>query len=1188
MAKLYGNIADTALLTFEKSFSRAKGQPLDSTEVYYSLEEARTYAATANAYVGQKIVVVEDNIVTHYSIEDVAGNLKELGVKPLGDGKSIAVSEDGEISIVGMEGAQALEVPRMNIDGTAIEWVPITAIVQGDGNTTYEFKDIKNTGNEKIGVKVIEHAVNPETKEEILTEKEFIFDFVSNKTFNNFKSTHDAQISGLNKEAKENRTKIEALNSDNTINKEKIDSLGTNLTTLEKKVATAETDIDNLEKTLSTEAGYIDDLQGRMTTAETDIDKVEGRVGTVEGKVTTLETSMGQVTSGVGSLKTRMTTAEGEIDTLQSNMTTAKSYIEGLKTATAANKDEIGTDTTTNEDGETVAATGLYGKIATEKARAEAAEGELSTRITNLSDTVTKDYATITYVNTEISKITHFTTEIVESIGDITKEGVLYLIKDDSITGENKDVYKEYLFVGGQAVLIGDTTTDLSNYITNEALTRTLNAYYTSAQLDEKFAKYSTTSEVESKIKTAKTEAGTATDDKLKNYVKTETFDSTIANYSTTGQIDKKLEPYAKTSDVNKSISDAIDTAGDNADTKISTALKDYTTTANLEANYLTKTSASETYATKNDVSKGITDAKNEVKGDINKTLTDSYLTKTSIEATYATQTSLNDGVKGAKDYTDEKLKDYTKTEDVASTYVTQQTYEAFVEDINDGIPTDDTGARLISTEEIEKLAKLDLSDEGNLTISGSVNADNVTGLETKIDAVVTGASKLGIEKGAQVNKIESITVNNGSKLAIDKSKNVNIDLSEYYNKTAVDGLVSGINTSVTGLDTRLTEAEADITSLQTGVTNNTTAITGLSNEISGTSTTGKGNILSRLTILERITADCDAMAEQTNTNTSTIANHETRIGTAEGKITALETAINDAEDGLTKRIAAAEGNIATNTGNISALLEKDTQIETRLKSAEDKIALAETDIDTLQKDLDTAEGAIDALEGRMDTAEGEIDTLQKDLDTAEGAIDALEDRMDTAETDITGLQAQVTRWAGSYVDGNGKKDTEKSIRDIAAEEVADIVDGANERFDTLKEIADWIGSDITGAASMNSAIQENATAIGKLQARMTTAEGTISNHESILSKLDGDVNTEGSVLNLINANKTYVDTNFVQKTTVATDSILGLVMSSDAENKISVATDGTMEVNSLNVNKLTQTTGDTLILNGGSASEIN
>ena len=98
MAKLYGEIAAKALLTLDKSFARANGQPLDASEVYYSLAEAKAYAATTQAYIGQKIVVIENNIVTHYSVEDAAGNLKELGAKPIGDEKSIEVSS-GVIAI---------------------------------------------------------------------------------------------------------------------------------------------------------------------------------------------------------------------------------------------------------------------------------------------------------------------------------------------------------------------------------------------------------------------------------------------------------------------------------------------------------------------------------------------------------------------------------------------------------------------------------------------------------------------------------------------------------------------------------------------------------------------------------------------------------------------------------------------------------------------------------------------------------------------------------------------------------------------------------------------------------------------------------------------------------------------------------------------------------------------------------
>lgn len=116
MAKLYGEIAAKSLLTLDKSFARANGQPLDASEVYYSLAAARAYAETAQAYVGQKIVVVENGVVTHYGIEDTLGNLKELGAKPVGDLKSIEVSEAGTISLKGV-GSLAFERDILDDEG---------------------------------------------------------------------------------------------------------------------------------------------------------------------------------------------------------------------------------------------------------------------------------------------------------------------------------------------------------------------------------------------------------------------------------------------------------------------------------------------------------------------------------------------------------------------------------------------------------------------------------------------------------------------------------------------------------------------------------------------------------------------------------------------------------------------------------------------------------------------------------------------------------------------------------------------------------------------------------------------------------------------------------------------------------------------------------------------------------------
>lgn len=132
MAKLYGEIAAKSLLTLDKSFARANGQPLDASEVYYSLAAAEEYAAGAQAYIGQKIVVIEDGVVSHYSVEDTAGTLKELGSKPVADGTTVTIGEDGKITLANI--AESNKTGTYNavlVNGT-LTWVkPSETTVEG-------------------------------------------------------------------------------------------------------------------------------------------------------------------------------------------------------------------------------------------------------------------------------------------------------------------------------------------------------------------------------------------------------------------------------------------------------------------------------------------------------------------------------------------------------------------------------------------------------------------------------------------------------------------------------------------------------------------------------------------------------------------------------------------------------------------------------------------------------------------------------------------------------------------------------------------------------------------------------------------------------------------------------------------------------------------------------------------------
>ena len=132
MAKLYGEIAAKALLTLDKSFARANGQPLDASEVYYSLQAAKDYAATAQAYIGQKIVVIENGVVSHYSVEDTAGTLKELGSKPVADGTTVAIGADGKITLANIAEANKTGTYNAVLVNGALTWVkPSETTVEG-------------------------------------------------------------------------------------------------------------------------------------------------------------------------------------------------------------------------------------------------------------------------------------------------------------------------------------------------------------------------------------------------------------------------------------------------------------------------------------------------------------------------------------------------------------------------------------------------------------------------------------------------------------------------------------------------------------------------------------------------------------------------------------------------------------------------------------------------------------------------------------------------------------------------------------------------------------------------------------------------------------------------------------------------------------------------------------------------
>ena len=121
---------------------------------------------------------------------------------------------------------------------------------------------------------------------------------------------------------------------------------------------------------------------------------------------------------------------------------------------------------------------------------------------------------------------------------------------------------------------------------------------------------------------------------------------------------------------------------------------------------------------------------------------------------------------------------------------------------------------------------------------------------------------------------------------------------------------------------------------------------------------------------------------------------------------------------------------------------------------------------------------ALEAQAGKIQIMEGQIAALEA------GTYD---------DTEVRGLiadnKAAHEANAAAIAVLNGDAETAGSVANtatsVAAAKVAEIVAGADAKFDTLKEIADWILSDTTGAADM-------ANDIAALQAQMVGIESTV------------------------------------------------------------------------------------------------
>lgn len=222
------------------------------------------------------------------------------------------------------------------------------------------------------------------------------------------------------------------------------------------------------------------------------------------------------------------------------------------------------------------------------------------------------------------------------------------------------------------------------------------------------------------------------------------------------------------------------------------------------------------------------------------------------------------------------------------------------------------------------------------------------------------------------------------------------------------------------------------------------------------------------------------AILKKASDYSDSLADNYDAAGTAETKVNELANGqVKANKEAIAKLNGAAdaEGSVA------KAVADAKAEVAAAAAAADAKAAAAQTAADNLKKYVGTipesaaakdvvayvdektsgiaSDAELGKLKDRVTTAEGKITT-------AEGDIDALKGRADAVEGKVTTLIGE---------------DASKSVRTIANEELAKqlIADGADEKLDTLQEIAAWIQQHPKDASAMNQAITALKTKVGDI-----------------------------------------------------------------------------------------------------------
>ena len=291
------------------SIARTNPLPLDANSVFKSFADLETYCGGVLAYVGQPVAVVEESGTTLYVL-DQNKVPQPVGAATDGDGKTIELTEDGILRIVGSADAKKGAQLVMGDNGVVSWVVPDTTTVEGLSTAVSALDDRVDVVEGAIG----DHKDRLDDLEATLSGMSGIFNFAGSKTADEFANikAEDYDIGDviLVDGVKEyvcvevdGAKKWEVLGDPSGVTAlaGRVDSLESWKSTAATDIADAKTDITNAQTAIT-----------NLGTKDTELENA------LEGKAS--KTELSTVSSKVNSNTTAIEGINGEISTIKTGM----------------------------------------------------------------------------------------------------------------------------------------------------------------------------------------------------------------------------------------------------------------------------------------------------------------------------------------------------------------------------------------------------------------------------------------------------------------------------------------------------------------------------------------------------------------------------------------------------------------------------------------------------------------------------------------------------------------------------------------------------------------------------------------------------------------------------------------------------------------------------------------------------